>query len=62
MDPTEEPEGSTGTRRGVRSVPIVPPARDGLESDRVQQGLLIVSSLAAALVLALVSAGILLFV
>ena len=42
-------------------VPIVPPARDGLESDRVQQGLLIACSLAAALVLPLVSAGILLF-
>lgn len=44
------------------TVPIVAPAPDGLESDRAQAWLLLACSLTAILALALVSAGILLFV
>jgi hypothetical protein len=42
-------------------LPIVAPARDGLESDQVQQRLLIACSIAATVALALVGPGMLLF-
>jgi hypothetical protein len=44
------------------TVPIVGPVRDGLESERAQQALLVASSTVALVVLGLVGTGMLLFV